>query len=147
MYTVDFITVNIELVISTSVIIYTILLGTGKWILSALVDSKNEDMTFFIGPDAQKTINAKLQAIAAPHDMERKPRLLEYIKRWKGNSSANIIRVTKYEKELISCLITPCLQSVQSYKIVALLHIMFQMLVSVDDSFKKAVSTVHCELK
>ena len=102
MYTVDLITANIELVISTYVIIYTILLGTGKWILSALVDFKNKDMTFFIGPGAQKTINAKLRAVAVPHDVERKPRSLEYIKRWKGNSSANIIRVTKFEKELIS---------------------------------------------
>lgn len=58
--------------------------STGKWILSAIVDSKNKDLAFFIGPDAQKSINAKLQAIAVPHDMERKPRSLEYIKRWKG---------------------------------------------------------------
>lgn len=60
-----------------------LILGTGKWILSAIVDSKNKDLAFFIGPDAQESINAKLQAIAVPHDMERKPRSLEYIKRWK----------------------------------------------------------------
>lgn len=41
----------------------------------------------FIGPDAQKSINAKLQAVAVPHDMERKPRSLEYIKRWKGTGN------------------------------------------------------------
>lgn len=68
---------------------FLFLLGTGKWILSAIVDSKNKDLAFFIGADAQRTINAKLQAIAVPHDMERKPRSLEYIKRGKGKSSAN----------------------------------------------------------
>ena len=68
---------------------FLFLLDTGKWILSAIVDSKNKDLAFFIGADAQRTINAKLQAIAAPHDMERKPRSLEYIKRGKGKSSAN----------------------------------------------------------
>lgn len=69
--------------------LFLFLLGTGKWILSAIVHSKNKDLAFFIDADAQRTINAKLQAIAVPRDMERKPRSLEYIKRWKGKSSAN----------------------------------------------------------
>ena len=37
-----------------------------------------------IAPDALRTIHTKLQGIAVPNDMERKPRSLEYIKRWKG---------------------------------------------------------------
>lgn len=70
---------------------HCILQGTGKWILSAIVDSKNKDLAFFIGADAQRTINAKLQAIAVPHDMERKPRSLEYIKRGKATEMQHFL--------------------------------------------------------
>ncbi|XP_074634703.1 uncharacterized protein LOC141893218 [Acropora palmata] len=70
---------------------HCILQGTGKWILSAIVDSKNKDLAFFIDADAQRTINAKLQAIAVPHDMERKPRSLEYIKRWKATEMQHFL--------------------------------------------------------
>ena len=96
------------------------MLGTGKWILSAIVDSKNKDLAFFIGPDAQKSINAKLQAIAVPRDMEREPRSLEYIKRWKGTRNKvlriHFARTSTYQKGLISHLTLRCTRGVGGEK-------------------------------
>lgn len=104
-----------------------LLSGTGKWILSAIVDSRNKDHAFFIGPDLQRTINAKLQAIAVPHDMERKPRSLEYIKRWKGKFNANSKDHYMYMHIIWLCKgigfsLSLCLQSVQDYNILILLN-------------------------
>lgn len=59
-------------------------IGTGKWIIKSMVDSKNKDCIFYLKPSQQREINEMLEKITVPHDMDRKPRSLKDLKHWKG---------------------------------------------------------------
>ncbi|XP_020906134.1 uncharacterized protein LOC110244271 isoform X3 [Exaiptasia diaphana] len=63
---------------------HCILQGTGKWIIQAILNSKNKDTPYYLKPRQQKILNEKLSKIAVPHDMDRKPRSLDHIKYWKA---------------------------------------------------------------
>ena len=58
--------------------------GTGKWMIKAMVDSKNKGELYYIKPEQQRMLNARIKAVLVPRDMNRKPRSLDNIKQWKG---------------------------------------------------------------